>query len=110
MTSSAFETRCVYKTYDDRGIWAFRGVDLSIATGEYMAIPGPSGTGKSTLLHMLGGPDSPTGGEVLFGDLELCKSINLDTYRSRTVGFNVQAFHLIPTEILLADEPRGKLG
>ena len=46
---------------------------------------------------MLGGLDSPTSGEVLFGNEELGKSINLDTYRSRNVGFIFQAFHLMPT-------------
>ncbi|HUD56598.1 MAG TPA: ABC transporter ATP-binding protein [Terracidiphilus sp.] len=97
MTSSALEARSVYKNYDDGRIEALRGVDLSIAAGEYLAITGPSGSGKSTLLHMLGGLDSPTSGEVLFRNGELGKSINLDTYRSRNVGFIFQAFHLMPT-------------
>ncbi|MGD0630581.1 MAG: ABC transporter ATP-binding protein [Terracidiphilus sp.] len=97
MTSSTLETRSLYKTYDDGRIEALRGVDLSIAAGEHMAITGPSGSGKSTLLHMLGGLDSPTSGEVLFRNAELGKSIDLDTYRSRNVGFIFQAFHLMPT-------------
>ena len=97
MTNSTLEARNVYKAYDDGKIEALRGVDLLIAAGEHMAITGPSGSGKSTLLHMLGGLDSPTSGEVLFGDAELGKSINLDTYRSRNVGFIFQAFHLMPT-------------
>jgi len=97
MTSSTLETRSLYKTYEDGAIEALRGVDLSIAAGEHMAITGPSGSGKSTLLHMLGGLDSPTSGEVLFRNAELGKSINLDTYRSRNVGFIFQAFHLTPT-------------
>jgi ABC-type lipoprotein export system ATPase subunit len=97
MTSSTLEARCVYKNYDEGRIEALRGVSLSIATGEYVAITGPSGSGKSTLLHMLGGLDSPTSGEVFFGHEELGKSINLDTYRSRNVGFIFQAFHLMPT-------------
>jgi len=97
MTSSTFEVRSVYKSYDDGRIEALRGVDLSIEAGEYVAITGPSGSGKSTLLHMLGGLDSPTSGEVLFRNAELGKSVNLDTYRSRNVGFIFQAFHLMPT-------------
>ena len=72
-------------------------MDLSIAAGDYMAITGPSGSGKSTLLHMLGGLDSPTSGEILFRNGELGKSINLDTYWSRNIGFIFQAFHLMPT-------------
>jgi ABC-type lipoprotein export system ATPase subunit len=97
MTSSTLEARCVYKNYDEGRIEALRGVSLSIAAGEYIAITGPSGSGKSTLLHMLGGLDSPTSGEVFFRSEELGKSINLDTYRSRNVGFIFQAFHLMPT-------------
>jgi len=97
MTDSTLEVRGVYKSYDDGKIEALRGVDLSIAAGEYVAITGPSGSGKSTLLHMLGGLDCPTSGEVLFKNAELGKSINLDTYRSQSVGFIFQAFHLMPT-------------
>ncbi len=97
MTSSTLEAHSVFKTYDEGRIEALRGVDLSISAGEYMAITGPSGSGKSTLLHMLGGLDSPTSGQVFFGSAELGKSINLDTYRSKKVGFIFQAFHLMPT-------------
>jgi len=97
MTSSTLEAHSVFKTYDEGRIEALRGVDLSISAGEYMAITGPSGSGKSTLLHMLGGLDSPTSGQVFFGSAELGKSINLDTYRSKNVGFIFQAFHLMPT-------------
>lgn len=97
MTSSTLEVRGLYKSYDEGRIEALRGVDLSIAAGEYMAISGPSGSGKSTLLHMLGGLDSPTKGEVLYKNSELGSAIDLDTYRSRSVGFIFQAFHLMPT-------------
>jgi putative ABC transport system ATP-binding protein len=72
-------------------------VDLSITSGEYLAISGPSGSGKSTLLQLLGGLDTPTSGEVLFRGENLGSAIDLDTYRSRNVGFIFQAFHLMPT-------------
>jgi putative ABC transport system ATP-binding protein len=97
MTSPALEVRNLFKSYDEGRIEALRGVDLSIADGEYVAITGPSGSGKSTLLHMLGGLDSPTTGEVLFRNVSLGSAIDLDTYRSRNVGFIFQAFHLMPT-------------
>jgi ABC-type lipoprotein export system ATPase subunit len=97
MTSPALEVRNLFKSYDEGRIEALRGVDLSIAAGEYVAITGPSGSGKSTLLHMLGGLDSPTSGEVLFRNIGLGSAIDLDTYRSRNVGFIFQAFHLMPT-------------
>ncbi len=97
MTNSILEARSVFKSYDDGKIEALRGVSLSIVAGEYVAITGPSGSGKSTLLHMLGGLDSPTRGEVHFRNAELGRSIKLDAYRSGSVGFIFQAFHLIPT-------------
>jgi ABC-type lipoprotein export system ATPase subunit len=97
MTSPALEVRNLFKSYDEGRIEALRGVDLSITDGEYVAITGPSGSGKSTLLHMLGGLDSPTTGEVLFRNISLGSAIDLDTYRSRNVGFIFQAFHLMPT-------------
>jgi len=79
------EARGVFKSYDGGRIEALRGVDLSIASGEYVAISGPSGSGKSTLLHLLGGLDTPTSGKVLFGSACLGSSIVF------------QAFHLMPT-------------
>ena len=85
------------KSYDEGRIEALRGVDLSITSGEYLAISGPSGSGKSTLLQLLGGLDTPTSGEVLFRGENLGSAIDLDTYRSRNVGFIFQAFHLMPT-------------
>lgn len=97
MTSPTLETLNLIKTYDEGRIEALRGVDVSIAAGEYLAITGPSGSGKSTLLHMLGGLDTPTSGVVLFRNAELGKEISLDTYRSRSVGFIFQSFHLMPT-------------
>ncbi len=97
MTSSMLEARNLCKSYDEGRIEALRGVDLSIATGEYVAISGPSGSGKSTLLHLLGGLDTPTSGQVLFRNQPLGADIDLDTYRAHQVGFIFQAFYLLPT-------------
>jgi lipoprotein-releasing system ATP-binding protein len=97
MTNPLLEVRRLAKSYDEGRIEALRGVDLSIAAGEFLAISGPSGSGKSTLLQLLGGLDAPTSGEVLFKNSALGSSIDLDTYRSRHVGFIFQAFHLMPT-------------
>jgi ABC-type lipoprotein export system ATPase subunit len=97
MSEPLLEARGLTKSYDDGRVVALRGVDVQIDTGEYVAISGPSGSGKSTLLHLLGGLDMPTKGEVLFRGSRLGTAINLDTYRSRQVGFIFQAFHLLPT-------------
>ena len=97
MSNALLEARGLKKSYDDGRIEALRGVDLSIAAGEYVAITGPSGSGKSTLLQLLGGLDAPTSGEVRFENAALRSEADLDTYRSRKVGFVFQAFHLLPT-------------
>jgi ABC-type lipoprotein export system ATPase subunit len=91
------EARGLRKSYDEGRIEALRGVDLSIDAGEFVAISGPSGSGKSTLLQLIGGLDSPTGGQVLFQDSVLGSAIDLDTYRSKHVGFVFQGFYLMPT-------------
>ncbi len=96
-TTPQLEVRNLRKSYDEGRIEALRGVDLVISAGEYVAISGPSGSGKSTLLQLLGGLDTPTSGEVRFQDEVLGKAIDLDTYRSRQVGFIFQAFYLLPT-------------
>ena len=94
------------KTYvqGDEEIHALRGVDLSIASGEFLAITGASGSGKSTLLHILGGLDRPDAGEVsVEGDL-LSKlgDEELALLRRRRLGFVLQFFNLLPT--LTAEE------
>ena len=97
MNGPILEVRGLRKTYDNERILALRGVDLSIAAGDFLAISGPSGSGKSTLLQLIGGLDSPTKGQVLFQNAILGSAIDLDTYRSRYVGFIFQAFYLLPT-------------
>ena len=97
MTEPILEVSELRKSYDEGRIEALRGVNLAIQAGEFLAISGPSGSGKSTLLQLLGGLDSPTSGQVLFRNARLGSEIDLDTYRSRSVGFIFQAFHLMPT-------------
>jgi ABC-type lipoprotein export system ATPase subunit len=97
MINPNLEVRGLQKSYDEGQIVALRGVDLSIAAGDFVSISGPSGSGKSTLLQLIGGLDTPTSGEVLFNDAVLGSSIDLDTYRCHHVGFIFQAFHLLPT-------------
>jgi len=97
MSNPLLVARGLIKNYDDGRVEALRGVDFSIDAGEYVAISGPSGSGKSTLLHILGGLDRPTRGEMLFNGAALGTDVDLDTYRSKQVGFVFQAFHLLPT-------------
>jgi len=78
---------------------ALRGVDLSIDDGEFLAIQGPTGHGKSTLLQLLGGLDRQTSGSVLYDGRELggLSERELAELRAREFGFIFQSFNLIPT-------------
>ena len=97
MSSPLLVARGLVKTYDNERVKALRGVDVTIDTGEFVTISGASGSGKSTLLHLLGGLDVPSEGEVLFRGSPLGTAVDLDSYRSRQVGFIFQSFHLLPT-------------
>ncbi len=98
--STVLEARGLRKTYlggDGSPIEVLAGVDLSVSRGEFVAIVGASGTGKSTLLHLLGALDVPTGGEVrldgeCYTDLG---SGHLAALRNRKIGFVFQFHHLL---------------
>ncbi len=78
---------------------ALRGVDLVIEDGDWLAIQGPTGHGKSTLLQILGGLDRPTAGIACFGgqDLAQLRETQLTRLRATSIGFVFQTFNLIPT-------------
>ncbi len=80
-------------------VHALQGVDLAIADGEWLAVQGPTGHGKSTLLMILGGLDRPTAGSVeLAGrDLARLRESQLTKVRATSIGFIFQTFNLIPT-------------
>ena len=79
-------------------VHALRGVTLSVAPGELIAVMGPSGSGKSTLLTLAGGLDQPTGGEVRVegATLSSLSRARLAALRRRSVGYVFQDFNLIP--------------
>ncbi|MEM9657551.1 MAG: ABC transporter ATP-binding protein, partial [Planctomycetota bacterium] len=87
----------VCKAFPDGQVKALVDVDLSIRSGEFLAVMGQSGSGKSTLLTMLGALDAPTSGRVLFEEEPLESWGNLDRFRSQELGFVFQSFHLLPT-------------
>lgn len=97
MSNPILEVRDLRKNYDEGRIEALRGVNLSIAAGEFVTISGHSGSGKSTLLQLLGGLDTPSSGTVFFEGAPLGASLSLDAYRSKHVGFIFQSFYLLPT-------------
>jgi putative ABC transport system ATP-binding protein len=76
-----------------------RGVSLSLAAGESVALTGESGSGKSTLLHLAGGLDRPDGGAVIFEgkDISSLGEAELAAFRRNSVGLVFQQFNLIPS-------------
>lgn len=75
-----------------------KGVNLTVRRGEFLSIAGPSGVGKSTLLHILGGLDRPTAGEVYYEGVEISRLPEGEqaAFRNQTVGFVFQFHHLLP--------------
>jgi len=72
--------------------------NLSIAEGEFVALMGPSGLGKSTLLHLIGGLDLPTSGSVIINEqrIDTLSEGKLSTWRAENIGFVFQSHHLLP--------------
>ncbi|SDO02204.1 putative ABC transport system ATP-binding protein [Klenkia soli] len=91
----------VSKTYTTgkKKVEALKNVDLTIPDGQMVAIQGPTGGGKSTLLQMLGALDRPTSGSVLLGSDDLAKvsDARLTQLRASEISIVFQGFNLIPT-------------
>lgn len=94
------EGHALSKTYRNAEVpvLVFSGMDLEVEKGEMLAIVGPSGIGKSTLLHLLGGLDRPDSGSVRVADRELTHlpADELARFRNKNVGFVFQFHHLLP--------------
>lgn len=82
----------------DTRVWGFDDVSLSIEKGETVAIVGASGSGKSTMLHVMGGVDTPNSGNVIIDgkDITRLNDEEMSVFRRRKIGFVFQAYHLIP--------------
>src|SRR5690606_12571935 len=87
-----------YPTGGGGRLEVLRGVDLSTRAGEVVAIVGESGTGKSTLLHLLGALDRPDEGTVLYRGEDIFRKSDeaLAKFRNREIGFIFQFHHLLP--------------
>lgn len=82
----------------DGELKVLKGIDLRIHEGEIVAVVGPSGVGKSTLLHILGALDRPTSGKVFLNHMDVFSfdDRRLAQIRNRTIGFVFQFHHLLP--------------
>ena len=90
----------LHKRYEmgPRSLEVLRGVSLTVARGEFLALRGASGAGKSTLLHLLGGLDTPNAGDISFNGQKLADLSGnaLARLRNTKIGYIFQAYHLLP--------------
>jgi putative ABC transport system ATP-binding protein len=83
---------------DSGVVLALDSVSLTVAKGEWLAVMGPSGSGKSSLVNIIGCLDRPDQGEIVIGDVDLGRMSGpeLNRFRAEKIGFIFQQFHLIP--------------
>jgi putative ABC transport system ATP-binding protein len=97
---SIIQATGVHKTYDTGEVTvnALRGVDLSVARGEMVAVMGPSGCGKTTLLNVLAGLDDLTDGQIVIDDVPIhtMSDRQCTRYRAEKMGFVFQSYNLLP--------------
>ena len=93
------ELKGVTRVYDTGGvkIEALRGVDLQVERGELVILVGPSGAGKTTVLNLLGGMDTPTSGSIRVDGREIgdLRGRKLTEYRRYDIGFVFQFYNLV---------------
>ena len=94
------ELQNIYKSFRHNGniIDVLKGIHISIAAGESLAVTGVSGAGKSTLLHLMGTLETPTKGVVRFQDRDITEmdEAGLCRLRNHEIGFVFQFHHLLP--------------
>lgn len=100
MSTPVISIRNVTKNYlnGPQIVEVLKGISLDIGTAEIIAIMGPSGVGKSTLLHVIGALDLPTSGEVIIDgkNVHTLKNDKLAKFRNASIGFVFQFHHLLP--------------
>jgi len=93
-----FKDICKYYTMGDQEVRALQHIDLSIKANEYIAFIGSSGSGKSTMMNILGCLDKPTKGQYLLNgkDVSQLSQDQLADIRNKEIGFIFQSFNLLP--------------
>ncbi|MCK5032045.1 MAG: ABC transporter ATP-binding protein [Calditrichia bacterium] len=100
MNNTILHVEDITKTYQSgpQTVEVLKGVNLKIQKGEIVIIMGPSGVGKSTLLHLIGGLDKPTSGKIVVNNTNIFELENskLAHFRNTSIGFVFQFHHLLP--------------
>ena len=100
MSDPLISIRDLHKSFNSSGsrIDILKGINTDLKVGETLAVVGPSGIGKSTLLHILGTLDRPDKGKILFKGEEVFKfdDTKLAIFRNKSIGFVFQFHHLLP--------------
>jgi len=98
--NNCIELKAIDKNYQkgQNLIKVLTDFNLTIKQGEFIALMGPSGLGKSTLLHLIGGLDQPSSGQVIIGDkrIDSLSERQLTRWRADNIGFVFQSHHLLP--------------
>ena len=101
MSEPVIELRCVVKQYQGKAgaVTALKGIDLQVSAGEFVAVLGKSGAGKTTLVNVISGIDRPTSGEIRVAGTPVHELGEDDraAWRGRSVGVVYQFFQLLPT-------------
>lgn len=99
------ELKDIYKVYNvgDAEIAANNGINISISKGEMVAIVGKSGSGKSTVMNIIGALDTPTSGQYFLEgkDVSMLKGDDLAEIRNKTIGFIFQQYNLLPKQNIM---------
>tara|TARA_R110001592_G_scaffold6803_2_gene37249 strand:+ start:895 stop:1656 length:762 start_codon:yes stop_codon:yes gene_type:complete len=99
-TMNSIELKQINKIYSKgkNNVEVLKDFNLTIKQGEFVALMGPSGLGKSTLLHMMGGLDKPTSGQVIINNARIdnLSERQLTRWRAENIGFIFQSHHLLP--------------
>jgi putative ABC transport system ATP-binding protein len=95
-TAPMVETHDVVKVYADGKVRALDRINLTVGTGEFVAVTGPSGCGKSTLLSLLAALDVPDSGTIRIGPYDLGHLADPDRFRRQEVGLVFQLHNLLP--------------
>ena len=95
--TSLIELQGIARAFDDGAIVALKAVDLAIPAGDCVAILGPSGSGKSSIVNLMSGIDRPTAGRILWNGKPIAARRDWARLRGSAIGIVFQEFNLLPT-------------